>query len=95
MIKTVVPNYDARLPSAIIPNARPKHRQTGGDVIVPDIGRSDVNVGSPSTSSLRPIPSLSAPTASTFSLKSLVRACLQLGGVCARTDQNQTRNIVL
>ena len=24
-----------------------------------------------------------------------LRACLQLGGVCARTDQNQTRNIVL
>src|ERR1019366_914550 len=23
------------------------------------------------------------------------RACLQLGGLCARTDQNQTRNIVL
>src|ERR1019366_1293059 len=25
----------------------------------------------------------------------LTRACLQLGGLCARTDQNQTRNIVL
>ena len=23
------------------------------------------------------------------------RACLQLGGLCMRTDQNQTRNIVL
>jgi hypothetical protein len=27
--------------------------------------------------------------------ENLIRACLQLGGLCMRTDQNQTRNIVL
>src|ERR1035437_2404183 len=31
----------------------------------------------------------------TEKMQPLTRACLQLGGLCMRTDQNQTRNIVL
>src|ERR1035437_811456 len=52
---------------------------------------------------IRPMPAPEPPGTPTRFLwlpwdiapQGLIRACLQLGGLCTRTDQNQTRNIVL